>query len=396
MMSRAAQHALELRRKEQELNRLKERLMEKVERKIALDLLNPVGRLDGKRALWRTGRTKSRREEEMFRALSGQYEAQMKELAAETLHLRNVLERIGADVDNLLSPEKLPPHSPYPPPEEKAVADGRGSAAAGLTGGLWKRWECFRDWVERLRDAALREPREGEGEILSATDHDKEIAKLRLQVERDQEILSFQQQLLQEQLAIWSEPLPWGGDGLEEQERLASERILFDEQRRNFETEREAFTEAAIRLGHERKQFEEERALYIKERFLSESPGRDRKATPKWKLRTPLSALGPRYENVQTHTGKPPKLSWGGAEPVPVPPFCTPNPPPRCDRANLLPSTAELYKVLRLHLGESRGEPTAKGGAERGAVRGALFLDDCDESEPEQTPRRLSMGLKYF
>lgn len=48
--------------------------------------------------------------------------------------------------------------------------------------------------------------------------------------------------------------LPPGLEGcyvLEEQQRLQEERMLFQRQQQAFEAERQSFTEAAIRLGHE-------------------------------------------------------------------------------------------------------------------------------------------------
>lgn len=56
---------------------------------------------------------------------------------------------------------------------------------------------------------------------------------------------------------------------LEEKERLKEEWSLFKEQKKNFEKERRSFTEAAIRLGLERKAFEEERASWLKQQFLN-------------------------------------------------------------------------------------------------------------------------------
>lgn len=56
---------------------------------------------------------------------------------------------------------------------------------------------------------------------------------------------------------------------LEEKERLKEEWSLFKEQKKNFERERRSFTEAAIRLGLERKAFEEERASWVKQQFLN-------------------------------------------------------------------------------------------------------------------------------
>ncbi|KAG9337399.1 hypothetical protein JZ751_028820 [Albula glossodonta] len=59
---------------------------------------------------------------------------------------------------------------------------------------------------------------------------------------------------------------------LEEWERLQAKWAEFESQRRNFQRERQAFTDAAIRLGHERRQFEQQRASLLRQQFLCHSP----------------------------------------------------------------------------------------------------------------------------
>eukprot|EP00061_Rhincodon_typus_P005848 g25847.t1 len=87
--------------------------------------------------------------------------------------------------------------------------------------------------------------------VVSITDHDKEIANLKLELEQSKEIIYAQQHLLEDQLAIQKEDLTRGSDLLEEEEWFYKERQLFEEQSKNFEMERQRFTEAAIRLGQE-------------------------------------------------------------------------------------------------------------------------------------------------
>ena len=80
-----------------------------------------------------------------------------------------------------------------------------------------------------------------------------------------------QQQLLQQQLttACDDDTTSLLQDCyLLEKERL-KEWSLFKEQKKNFEKERLSFTEAAIRLGLERKAFEEERASWLNQQVLN-------------------------------------------------------------------------------------------------------------------------------
>ncbi|XP_048355004.1 afadin- and alpha-actinin-binding protein-like [Sphaerodactylus townsendi] len=86
-------------------------------------------------------------------------------------------------------------------------------------------------------------------------------------------MITTQQQLLQHQLTSPSDDdtslLLKDCYLLEEKERLKEEWKLFKEQKKNFEKERKSFTEAAIRLGLERKAFEEDRGTWLKQQFLN-------------------------------------------------------------------------------------------------------------------------------
>ncbi|XP_063351285.1 afadin- and alpha-actinin-binding protein-like isoform X4 [Pelmatolapia mariae] len=60
--SRASQYNHEMKRKEREFNKLKERLnqLDKKEKKQAIDVLNNIGRADGKRSLWKAEKTEAK------------------------------------------------------------------------------------------------------------------------------------------------------------------------------------------------------------------------------------------------------------------------------------------------------------------------------------------------
>ncbi|CDQ78206.1 unnamed protein product, partial [Oncorhynchus mykiss] len=59
---------------------------------------------------------------------------------------------------------------------------------------------------------------------------------------------------------------------LEEWERLQDSWAELEHQKRSFHRERRAFTDAAIRLGHERREFEQQRACVVKQQYLFDSP----------------------------------------------------------------------------------------------------------------------------
>ncbi|XP_038640881.1 afadin- and alpha-actinin-binding protein-like isoform X2 [Scyliorhinus canicula] len=350
--SRAAQYLHELKRKEQELNKLKEKihhhLTDKKDKRIALDILNPIGRSDGKRSFWRTSKSELRREEEMYKVLVVKYEAQIQELVSDNAELTRVLNQMKSEMSEFLSPHpKLGrAKSCQTLAEEVTIIDDSLDTSRGnLTECVEKQWNSLKDYMAKLAVTAMRKSPvvQKDEHVVSITDHDKEIAKLKLELEESKKIMSAQQELLEDQLAIQKEDLGCGFDFLEEGELFCKERQLFEEQKKNFEAERQNFTEAAIRLGQERKLFEEERALHLKEQFLNLTPFRDQKAKPKWKPRTPFA---PNQEN------RSPRLTNRKMGVLSMHSHCalmhTPNPPTKCTnlRRHSLPTTCELYEVL--------------------------------------------------
>ncbi|XP_069086571.1 afadin- and alpha-actinin-binding protein-like isoform X1 [Pleurodeles waltl] len=113
-----------------------------------------------------------------------------------------------------------------------------------------------------------------------------ELEDLRQEIAASRELICQQQQLLQEQLASsLSSDLPTpirGSYFLEEQLRLQEDRAAFEEQKRIFQVERRNFTEAAIRLGREKKKFDEERGLLAKHCFLNSTSAVVEAYTPPW------------------------------------------------------------------------------------------------------------------
>ncbi|XP_073510891.1 uncharacterized protein [Phyllobates terribilis] len=212
----------------------------------------------------------------------------------------------------------------------------------GLTVNLKKQWNSLKQLVEIL------EARATQSNVISVTDHEKELTQLKKEVEelkeelgQSRELISQQQQLLQDQLM----PLPgegqqsplWDAYFLEEQLRLQQDRMAFEEQKLAFQDERDKFTEAAIRLGRERLQFKADQALFMKQQFLTMTPGL---GTPPWKKTPPWSTLT---------ADTPKKPSSNPKQQATAVQSCGTKPRrllPSADPAT--PSTAELYRVLRL------------------------------------------------
>lgn len=243
-----------------------------------------------------------------------------------------------------------------------------------LTNSIRLQWRKLKSHMERLDSQASLE-REGE-EMMSRKEHEEEMQRMRMELQQCKEFIHMQQQLLQQQLSspCDEETAALLNDcyTLEEKERIKEEWMLFSEQKRNFERERKNFTEAAIRLGHERKTFEEDRAAWLKTQFLNMTPFVDRKRPA---LSDPHSALSVGTEPEAKLQSTPPLVTKSL--------FCTPKAAPV-----KMPSTADLYRTL--HLGpDSRGHGKCPSGEMLTKSRSRNCSTDCsvmslarDENSP--------------
>ncbi|NP_001038121.2 afadin- and alpha-actinin-binding protein [Gallus gallus] len=293
--SRATQYNHDMKRKEREYNKLKERLhqlvMNKKDKKIAMEVLNYVGRADGKRGAWRTDKTEARNEEQMYKVLLNDYEQRQKQLLLENAELKKVLQQMKKEIISLLPPQKQKPKErcedgPVLSDLEEDIGEFNKenmwelsceTVREQLTNSIRKQWRMLKNHVEKLDNQVSRvhSGALNDKDVISREDHELETEKLELEIQQCKEMIKTQQQLLQQQLMS-----PCDDDTtlllqdcylLEERERLQEEWRLFQEQKKNFEKERRSFTEAAIRLGLERKAFEEDRGAWLKQQFLSMS-----------------------------------------------------------------------------------------------------------------------------
>ncbi|XP_064520006.1 afadin- and alpha-actinin-binding protein isoform X2 [Pseudopipra pipra] len=289
--SRATQYNHDMKRKEREFNKLKDRLrqlvMNKKDKKIAMEVLNYVGRADGKRGAWRTDKTEARNEEEMYKVLLSDYEQRQKQLLVENAELKKVLQQMKKEIISLLPPQKQKPKERS---EDGLVLSDLEedigelnkenmwelsceTVREQLTNSIRKQWRMLKNHVEKLDNQVSRghSGAWNEKDVISREDHELETEKLELEIQQCKEMIKTQQQLLQQQLTCDDETTLLLQDCylLEERERLQEEWRLFQEQKKNFEKERRSFTEAAIRLGLERKAFEEDRGMWLKQQFLS-------------------------------------------------------------------------------------------------------------------------------
>ncbi|TRY94274.1 hypothetical protein DNTS_007117 [Danionella cerebrum] len=320
--SRATQYNHDLKRKERESSKLKERLnqllVDKRDKKLAIEVSNYVGRSDGKRGLWKTGKMEARHEGEMYKTLLGDYETRQSSLMLENSELKKVLQHMKKDMMAILSPKKKPTRSETADDSlEQAGSEGEEEqgdvsrenleqsceqAREQLTNSIRLQWRKLKSHMERLdSQVSLVASQEHDGEeLISRKDHEEALHRMRLELQQCKEEWCYCSHPTSElHLQQISSPCDdetatflHGCYTLEETERLKEEWRLFYEQKRNFDRERRNFTEAAIRLGHERRSFEEDRAAWLKTQFLNMTPFVDRKRPA---LSEPHSASSIKY-----------------------------------------------------------------------------------------------------
>ncbi|XP_013869446.1 afadin- and alpha-actinin-binding protein [Austrofundulus limnaeus] len=152
-------------------------------------------------------------------------------------------------------------------PGDTRLDETETSLGEHVTGGVVQSW---RKVQKKLQDLC-------EGRTAAGTDHDKLMVQLETELKESQHLVRMQQQLLQNSLVS---PLPLElSDSyfLEEWERLQTSWAELNHQRTTFEKERQAFTDAAIRLSRERLDFDQQRACFVKQQYLCASPQMERR-----------------------------------------------------------------------------------------------------------------------
>ncbi|CAJ1053756.1 afadin- and alpha-actinin-binding protein isoform X1 [Xyrichtys novacula] len=252
---RCNQYETELRRREQQSNRLKERFSQLSDRHKgpSIEVLNFPRRSRSKRE----EPIKSvRREEAALRLMLERREAELREAMKLRHSLTSLLHSLRVDMEHTLT-DSL---------EEAQTEDlqlDQAEAALGdhVTGGVVRSWRQ----VQRRLCHIL-----SEGHVV--TDQDKLLAQLETELRETQQLCRLQQQLLQDSLASAVPHELSDSYFLEEWERLRMHWVEFNHQKKTFERERQSFTDAAIRLSHERCDFEHQKASLFKQQYLFDSP----------------------------------------------------------------------------------------------------------------------------
>ncbi|KAJ8001511.1 hypothetical protein DPEC_G00170240 [Dallia pectoralis] len=252
LQSRYSQQGVELRHREQQTARLRERLIERQrERGASMELLNPLKR-DQPAGLVRTN---GRKEEAALRAMLERREAELREAMKLRHKLATLLHALRAEMERSLL------DTVDEGPGDKTLVQSEQSLGDHVTGGVVQAW---RKVQRRLGDLLTCDA------ASVGTDQEKLLAQLQAELVQSQQLVREQQQLLHDSVVTALPDSLTDCYFLEDWERLQAQRAELELQRYSFQRERRAFTDAAIRLGQERLEFDQQRASVIKQQYLSD------------------------------------------------------------------------------------------------------------------------------
>ncbi|KAG5276230.1 hypothetical protein AALO_G00129510 [Alosa alosa] len=215
------QYNHDMKRKEREYYKLKEHLnqllIDKKDNKQAIEVLNCVGRSDGRRGQWKTRKTEARHEEEMYQTLLNDFDNRQRELMLENVELRKVLQQIKKEMISILSPKQSSwrevrqehcENQDVGSDEEVVCESGRDSleqsceqAKEELTNSIRQQWRKLKHHVEKLdSQVSLGHIQQKDSEVMAIEAHDKEMDQLRQEIQQCKDFIHTQQQLLQRKL----------------------------------------------------------------------------------------------------------------------------------------------------------------------------------------------------
>ncbi|XP_037830948.1 afadin- and alpha-actinin-binding protein B isoform X4 [Kryptolebias marmoratus] len=237
------QQEAELRRQEVLSNRLKEKLSQLTEHRHkgkgpSIEVLNfPPGSRGKREHLGKPFRSNTKQEEATVRLMLERREAELREAMKLRHSLTTLLHALRVDME-----QSMTEFMDVEQEGERRLDETEMFLGEHVTGGVVQSW---RKVQKKLQDLL------SEGQAAAGTDYDKLMAQLETELKESQQLVRLQQQLLQDSLVS---PLPLElSDSyfLEEWERLQTSWAELNHQKRTFERERRAFTDAAIRLSRE-------------------------------------------------------------------------------------------------------------------------------------------------
>ncbi|XP_061736590.1 afadin- and alpha-actinin-binding protein isoform X3 [Nerophis ophidion] len=336
---RCKQQEAELKRREQQSNRMKERLTRLNDGQDKGQHIQLLNFLRGGRGSKEQSIEAIKQEEAMLLLMLERREAELREAMKLRHSTTTLLHAIRLDMEQTLSNVQNAEYEFLN--EDKRLIQAESALGDHVTGGVLQSWKQVQ---RKLRDLLTEggpkfEPCFGGMEAEAgpgghagvSTDQDKLLTRLHAELKESQQIIILQQQILQDSLPSLGPSELTDSYYLEEWERLQARWAEFKHQKQTFERERQSFTDAAIRLSRERRDFEHQKALILKQQYL-------RCCTQK------VNKL----------------ISFGDESPscwIPISPYSKEPSPVTCDAASgdsqgrdriLTPTTPELYAVLGL------------------------------------------------
>ncbi|XP_076845436.1 afadin- and alpha-actinin-binding protein B isoform X2 [Brachyhypopomus gauderio] len=292
MQSRFNQQGAELRRKDQLISRMREKLVQFTDRHrnfgLSIDIKSTLPKPSGRREPASRTTQEDGRKEEVLQLMLERREAELREAMKLRHSLTTLLHALRADMQQTLQNDTDTEEEEDP--ETSRLIQSEQSLGDHVTGGVVLEWMHVQ---KKLRVLLSQSP------ITVRTDQEKLLARVEEELEQSRDLVQVQQQLLEDNIAP---PLPdvlIGSYYLEEWEQLQDMWVELNHQRHNFQQERQAFTDAAIRLGRERCEFEQQKASLLKQQFLSASPVRKTSHSSKgWE-----TAHSDAHKHVYMHTG---------------------------------------------------------------------------------------------
>ncbi|KAK7930222.1 hypothetical protein WMY93_006617 [Mugilogobius chulae] len=259
LQQRCHQQEAELRRKEQNINRMRERLSIVTDRHKdkgpTIKILNTLPSARGKRE-----QLPMKKEERAVRLMLERREAELREAMKLRHSLASLLHALRCDMEQTWAQlEGCEDETQY---VDKRLDQAERALGDHVTGGVVQSWRHVQKKLGTFKY---------EGTTESGTDHEKLMTQLQGELKESQRLVQMQQELLQGSVGSPAPSELHDCYFLEEWSRLHDRWTEFEHQKRTFERERQAFTDAAIRLSHERRDFEQQQASLLKLQFLSDA-----------------------------------------------------------------------------------------------------------------------------
>ncbi|XP_036416150.1 afadin- and alpha-actinin-binding protein [Colossoma macropomum] len=335
LQSRFNQQGLELRRREQHANRMREKLSQVTDRHrdrgASIEIMNALPKPSGRREPVSRAARADWRKDQALQLMLERREAELREAMKLRHSLTTLLHALRTDMQQTLQDSVDAEEEEEEEEDEQQEVDtswlvqSEQSLGDHVTGGVVLEWTQVK---KRLRELQSESP------VAVRTDQEKLLAQLEEELEQSRELVQVQQQLLQDNV---DSPLPDAlidSYYLEEWERLQDRWVELKHQRRSFQQERQAFTDAAIRLGCV---FEQQKAALMKQQFLTTSPI----TKTSHSNRRESTALG------ELRMAAPDSLALSPC--APITPSSEGSEGPGSAQNIMTPSTPELYSVLQLN-----------------------------------------------